>query len=108
MLEKRLYEQILGIALSGGADFAEVYCEYTRTGRIALMNEGDILQYAAPKDIFYHPISREVADYFGIGQKKIRKIVDENPTAEFVLKNGAFTKIKRGKFERFLDQTSCI
>ena len=39
MLEKRLYEQILGIALSGGADFAEVYCEYTRNGRIALMNE---------------------------------------------------------------------
>ena len=50
----------------------------------------------------------EAADYFGIGQKKIRKIVDENPTADFVLKNGAFTKIKRGKFERFLDQTSCI
>lgn len=50
----------------------------------------------------------EVADYFGIGQKKIRKIVDENPTAEFVLKNGAFTKIKREKFEMFLDQTSCI
>ena len=39
MLEKRLYEQILGIALSGGADFAEVYCEYTRNGRISLMNE---------------------------------------------------------------------
>jgi predicted Zn-dependent protease len=39
MLEKRLYEQILGIALSGGADFAEVYCEYTRNGRIGLMNE---------------------------------------------------------------------
>ena len=38
MLEKRLYEQILGIALSGGADFAEVYCEYTRNGRIALLN----------------------------------------------------------------------
>ena len=38
MLEKRLCEQILGIALSGGADFAEVYCEYTRNGRIGLMN----------------------------------------------------------------------
>ena len=34
----------------------------------------------------------EAADYFGIGQKKIRKIVDENPTAEFVLKNGAIYK----------------
>ena len=33
--------------------------------RIALMDEGEILQYAAPKDIFYHPVSREVADYFG-------------------------------------------
>ncbi len=50
----------------------------------------------------------EAADYFGIGQKKLRKIVEENPTAEFVLKNGAFTKIKRVKFEMFLDQTSCI
>ena len=39
MLEKRLYEQILGIALSSGADFAEVYCEYTRNGRITLLNE---------------------------------------------------------------------
>ena len=50
----------------------------------------------------------EAAEYFGIGQKKIRKIVEDNPTAEFILKNGAFTKIKRGKFEWFLDQTSCI
>ncbi len=39
MLEKRLCEEILGIALSSGADFAEVYCEYTRNGRIALLNE---------------------------------------------------------------------
>ena len=38
MLDKKLYEQILSVALSGGADFAEVYCEYTRNGRIALMN----------------------------------------------------------------------
>lgn len=35
----------------------------------------------------------EAADYFGIGQKKLRKIVDEDPTAEYVLKNGAFTKV---------------
>ncbi len=50
----------------------------------------------------------EAADYFGIGQKKIRKIVDENPTADFILKNGSNTKIKRGKFEMYVDQTSCI
>ena len=37
MLEKRLLEEILGVALSTGADFAEVYCELTRNGNIRLM-----------------------------------------------------------------------
>ncbi len=37
MLKKELLEEILGIAMSGGADFAEVYCEKTRNGRIALV-----------------------------------------------------------------------
>ena len=38
MLEKRLLEEILGIATSTGADFAEVYCELTRNGRVVLMD----------------------------------------------------------------------
>ena len=39
MLEKRLCEEVLGIAMSGGADFVEIYCEYTRNGRIAYVNK---------------------------------------------------------------------
>ena len=39
MLDKRLLEEILGIAVSSGADFAEVYCEYTRNGRISYANK---------------------------------------------------------------------
>lgn len=39
MLSKRLLEEILGIAVSGGADFAEVYCELTRNGRVSLRNK---------------------------------------------------------------------
>ncbi len=38
MLEKRLLEEILGIAVSTGADFAEVYCELTRNGNIRLLD----------------------------------------------------------------------
>ncbi len=41
MIEKRLLEEILGIATSTGADFAEVYCERTRNGNIRLIG-GDI------------------------------------------------------------------
>lgn len=33
--------------------------------RIALMHEGDILQYDTPQRIFYNPSSKKVADYFG-------------------------------------------
>ena len=33
--------------------------------RIALMEEGDILQYAGPEEIFFCPASRNVAEYFG-------------------------------------------
>ena len=38
MLAKRLLEEILGIAVSTGADFAEVYCEKTRNGNIRLLD----------------------------------------------------------------------
>ena len=33
--------------------------------RIALMSEGNILQYAPPKEIFCYPSSKNVAEYFG-------------------------------------------
>ena len=38
MIEKRLLEEILGIAVSTGADFAEVYSEQTRNGTIRHLN----------------------------------------------------------------------
>ena len=50
----------------------------------------------------------EAASYYGIGQKKLRKIVEDNPTADYVLKNGVNIKIKRKMFENFIDQTGCI
>jgi len=38
MIDKRLLEEILGIAVSTGADFAEVYSERTRNGSIRLLD----------------------------------------------------------------------
>ena len=51
---------------------------------------------------------KQAAEYFGIGQKKLRQIVEEHADADFVLRNGAKVQIKRKKFENFIDQTSCI
>lgn len=51
---------------------------------------------------------REAAEYFHIGEKKMRQIVDENMDARFLLESGNRVMIKRKLFEEFLDHASVI
>jgi len=51
---------------------------------------------------------REAAEYFHIGEKKLRQIVDENMDADFLLTSGNRIMIKRKLFEEFLDSSSVI
>lgn len=51
---------------------------------------------------------REAAEYFHIGEKKMRQIVDENMDANFLLESGNRVMIKRKLFEEFLDNSSVI
>ena len=51
---------------------------------------------------------REAAEYFHIGEKKMRQIVEENMDAEFLLTSGNRIMIKRKLFEKFLDSSSVI
>ena len=44
-----------------------------------------------------------MAAYFRIGEGKLRKLVSENPNAEYLLWNGNRVQIKRERFERFVD-----
>jgi len=50
----------------------------------------------------------EAAVYFRVGENKIRKIVSEQPDADFVLWNGNRPQIKRKKFEDFIDKTNAV
>lgn len=50
----------------------------------------------------------EASQYFNIGEKKLRQMVQENSTADFLLNNGAKVLVKRVKFEQFLDDTYSI
>lgn len=47
---------------------------------------------------------QEAAKYFRIGDKKLKRLIDENPTAEYILWNGNRPQIKRKLFEQFLDE----
>ena len=46
---------------------------------------------------------QEAAKYFRIGDKKLKRLIDDNPTAEYILWNGNRPQIKRKLFEQFLD-----
>ena len=50
----------------------------------------------------------EAALYFRIGETKLRRILADNPNAEFILYNGNRIQIKRKLFELFIDQISYI
>lgn len=47
---------------------------------------------------------QEAAEYFRIGDKKLRKLIDEHPDADFILWNGTRPQIKRKLFERYIDE----
>ena len=51
---------------------------------------------------------REAAEYFHIGEKKMRQIVDDHMGANFLLESGNRVMIKRKLFEEFLDSASVI
>ena len=51
---------------------------------------------------------REAAEYFHIGEKKMRQIVDDNMDANFLLESGNRIMIKRKLFEEYLDRASVI
>lgn len=51
---------------------------------------------------------REAAEYFHIGEKKMRQIVEEHPDADFILMLGNRAMIKRKLFEDYIDLASAI
>lgn len=56
----------------------------------------------------YNLTIQEASEYFGIGETKLRKIVDNNSDAVYILMNGTKVLIKRKLFEEFIDATSSI
>lgn len=50
----------------------------------------------------------EAAEYFGIGERKLRQIAEDNARAEFLLEIGSHIRFKRELFSRYLDEVSVI
>ena len=50
----------------------------------------------------------EAAKYFRIGEKKLRKMAEENPDANWLIMNGNRIQIKRRQFEKVIDSLDVI
>ena len=50
----------------------------------------------------------EAAEYFGIGEKRLRHIVADNIGEDFVMEIGSQIRIKRELFEQYLNSTGTI
>ena len=50
----------------------------------------------------------EAAQYFGIGESKLRKLAEENEDSEYILCNGNRRLYKRKLFEEYIDRCQVI
>lgn len=50
----------------------------------------------------------EATAYFRIGEHKLRRIINENRNAAYLLWNGNRVQIKRLKFEKYVDSLEAI
>lgn len=50
----------------------------------------------------------EAAQYFQIGETKLRRIIEQNPDEQFILMNGNRRQIKRRLFEEYIDKCPVI
>ena len=50
----------------------------------------------------------EASAYFRIGENKLRRIIDEDKDADFILWNGNRAQIKRKLFEQYIDRLNLI
>lgn len=50
----------------------------------------------------------EAAEYFNIGEKKLRKMVVDYLDSGFVIQNGVKVLIKRKRFEEFLEDLTAL
>ncbi len=61
-----------------------------------------------PKSERYALSVKDASEYFGIGENKLRRIINDNKEADFVLWNGSKALIKRKVFEGYLNKENAI
>lgn len=78
--------------------------------RFSLFSEGGYIMNYTDVPIWekYTLTIEEASKYFRIGENKLRKLAEENPSAGWVIMNGNRIQIKRRHFEKIIDGLDVI
>ena len=81
--------------------------------RITIQKKGFLYRMDIEKDNLainekYNLTIKEAVKYFNIGEKNLRRLVSDNPNADYILMVGNKILIKRKIFEQFIDETGSI
>lgn len=68
----------------------------------------DKIKYIVPVWKKYSLNIQEAAEYYGIGEKRLRQIADANMGADFILEIGTHIRFKRRLFEEYLDMATAV
>jgi len=76
--------------------------------RITIQKKGFLYRMDIEKDNLainekYNLTIKEAVKYFNIGEKNLRRLVSDNPNADYILMVGNKILIKRKIFEQFID-----
>ncbi len=50
----------------------------------------------------------EASDYFGIGEKVLRRFMNEHKDSDFIIMNGNKMLIKKKAFEKYIDENMTV
>ncbi len=108
-LVKKLHKQMGLTAVMVTHDKAEAM---KVSDRIALMQDGSVLQYDSPEQMFYHPVSKPVADYMGQsnyieGMIKGGKFISDVVTFETDKEDGDYELMVRPSAINLTHESNC-
>ena len=72
------------------------------------ITETEFENYNIPVWKRYTLTVNEAAEYYHIGEGKLRRIAEKHPDADFIIQNGNRLLFKRQRFESFLDNSTVI
>ena len=81
--------------------------------RITIQKKGFLYRMDIEKDNLainekYNLTIKEAVKQFNIREKNLRRLVSDNPNADYILMVGNMILIKRKIFEQFIDETGSI